>query len=82
MASLKADKGIMDALVHLRKKKGAGGGGGKQLQESQFSRRGFGACFMLTMPGSSRITRAAEEEDEGDRGRVRGVWPDRIGGQD
>ena len=29
----KAGKGIMDALVHLRKKKGAGGGG-KQLPES------------------------------------------------
>ena len=35
----KADKGIMDALVHLRKKRGAGGrgGGGKQLSESQSS---------------------------------------------
>ena len=30
------------------------GGGGKQLPESQSSRRCFGACFMLTMPGSSR----------------------------
>ena len=29
----KADKGIMDALVHLRKKRGAGGGG-KKLSES------------------------------------------------
>ena len=38
----KADKSIMDALVHLRKKRGAGGaggrgGGGKQLTESQSS---------------------------------------------
>ena len=49
----KADKGIMNALVHLRKKKGAGGRG-NQLPESQSSRRRFGACFMLTMPGSSR----------------------------
>ena len=47
----KADKGVMDALVHLRKKKGAGGGG-KQLPESQSSRRRFGAYFILTMPGS------------------------------
>ena len=49
----KADKGIMDALVHLRDKRGAGGrgGGGKQLSESQSSRRHFGVC---TMPGSSR----------------------------
>ena len=30
------------------------GGGGGQLPESQSSRRRFGACFMLTMPGSSR----------------------------
>ena len=52
----KADKGIMDALVHLRKTRGAGGrgGGGKQLSESQSSRRRFGVCFTLTMPGSSR----------------------------
>ena len=27
-------------------------------------------------------TRAVEEDDGGDRGRVRGVWPHRIGGQD
>ena len=45
----KADKGIMDALVHLRKKSRAGGGG-KQLPESQSWRRCFGACFTLTMP--------------------------------
>ena len=52
----KADEGIIDALVHLRKKRGAGGrgGGGKQLPESQSRRRRFGACFTLTMPGSSR----------------------------
>ena len=47
----KADKGIMDALVHLRGKRGAGG---KQLPESQSSRRRFGACFTLTTPRSSR----------------------------
>ena len=49
----KADKDIMDALEHLRKKKKAGGGG-KQLPESQSWRRRFGTCFMLTMPRSSR----------------------------
>ena len=49
----KAHESIMDALVHLRKKKGRGGGG-KQLPESQSWRRRFGACFMLAMPGSSR----------------------------
>ena len=52
-ARFRADKGFMDALVHLRKKRGARGGG-KQLSESQSSRRRFGACFMLTMLGSSR----------------------------
>ena len=48
----RADKDIMDALVHPRKKKG-----GKQLLESQSWRRCFGACFMLRMPGSSRNAR-------------------------
>ena len=43
----KADKGIMDALVHLRKKRGAGGRGGrgKQLPKSWFSRLRFGAAL-------------------------------------
>ena len=49
----KADKGSMDTLVHLRKRRGAGGPG-KQLPESQSSRRRFRVCFTLTMPGSSR----------------------------
>ena len=30
------------------------GGGGKQLSASQSSRRRFGVCFTLTMPGSPR----------------------------
>ena len=77
----KADENNMDALVHLRKKKGAGGGEEKQLPESQSWRCRFGVCFTLTMPGSS-IPREAEKDDGGDRGRVRGVWPHRIGGQD
>ena len=51
----KADKGIMDALVHLREKK-RGGGREEATAESQSWRRRFGACFTLTMPpGSSRI---------------------------
>ena len=57
-------------------------GRGKQLPESQSSRRRFGVCFTLTMPGHLEITRAAEEDDGVDCGRVRGVWPHRIGGQD
>ena len=49
----KTDKGILDALVHPRKKRG-GGAGGKQLPNCQSSRRHFGVCLTLTMPGSSR----------------------------
>ena len=74
----KADKGIMDASIHLRNKMGAGCGG-MQLPESQSWRRRFGVCSMLTMPGSSRNTQAAEEDDGEDRSRVRGFWPHRIG---
>ena len=44
----KSDKGIMDALVHLREKRGRWEAG------SLFARRRFGACFTLTMLGSSR----------------------------
>ena len=62
--------------------KWGGGGRGKQLLESQSSRRRFRTCFMLTCWCRLAITRAAEEDDGGDRGRVRGVWPHRIGGQD
>ena len=58
------------------------GGGGNQLPESLSWRRRFGACFMLTMPGCLAITRAAEEDGGGGRGRVRGVWPHRNGGHD
>ena len=39
-----AGEGIMDALVHLRKKRG-GGGGVKQLTEVQSPRRRFGALL-------------------------------------
>ena len=49
----KADKGIMNALMYLRKKRRRGDGG-KQLPESQSWRRRFGAFFELTLPGSSR----------------------------
>ena len=52
----KADKGIMDTLVHLRNKRRAGGRGGegKRLSEGHSSRSRFGECFTLTMPGSCR----------------------------
>ena len=47
----KADKDIMDALVHLKNETGAGG---QHPAESQFLRRHFGACFRLMMLESSR----------------------------
>ena len=37
-----------------KEEKIGGGGGGKQLSEIQSSRRRFGVCFVLTIPGSSR----------------------------
>ena len=49
----KAGEGIMDALVHLRKKRGAEGRG-EATAESQSWRRRFEVCFTLTMPGSSQ----------------------------
>ena len=67
----KADKGIMDALVHLRMKRGAGGRGKATDGES-----------VLTPGSRLAITRAAEEDAAGHRGRVRGVCPHRTGGQD
>ena len=66
----KADKDIMDALVHLRKKMGAGG---EKLMEIKSWRRCFGACLKLTMSESSRNRRAAEAYDEGDCGGVRDI---------
>ena len=50
----KADKDIMDDLVHPREKTEAGAGGGGQPVESLSCRRRFRACFTLTMPKSSR----------------------------
>ena len=47
----KADKSMMDALVHLRKKRGAGGRGEATAGESVLATPLWG---MLTMPGSSR----------------------------
>ena len=49
----KADKAIMDALVHLQKKTGARGGGGKQPPKIQPWRRRFEAYVTPTIPESS-----------------------------
>ena len=55
----KAEKGMMDALVHLRNKKGAGGGGGKQLPESQSWRRRF--CGMLYADEAGLVSQSREQ---------------------
>ena len=51
-ARFKADTGITDALVHLRKKREAGGRGEATVGESVDAT--LGHAFMLTMAGSSR----------------------------
>ena len=52
-ARFEADKGIMDALVGLKEKRGRGDGG-KQRPESLPRRCHYGECYTLTMPESSR----------------------------
>ena len=69
----------MDALVHLRKKRGARGSNCRRVSPRD-APLGHALCWRYQ--GRLAITRAAEENDGGDRGRVRGVWPSRIGGQD
>ena len=74
----KADEGIIDALVHPRKKRGAGGSNCRRVSPRDAA---LGHALRGRCRGRLEITRAAEEDDGGDRGRVRGVWPHRIGGQ-
>ena len=71
----KADKGIMDILVHLRKKRGAGGVGGSNCRRVSPRDAAVGYDLCWRCRGRLAITRAAEKYDGGDRGRVRGVWP-------
>ena len=78
---LKADKDTMDALVHPREKKRAGGWGEATAGESVLATRLWGMLYADDAE-PSRNPRAAEEDNGGDRGRVRGVWSHRIGGQD
>ena len=42
----------------------------------------LGRALCWRCRGHLAITRASKEDDGGNRGRVRGVWPHRIGGQD
>ena len=77
----KANKEIIDALVHPRKKKGGGGGGGSNCRRAIF---GDAALSMLYADDARVVSQSHEQLRKmmGDRGRVRGVWPDIIGGQD
>ena len=51
-ARLKADKYIMDALVHLGKNKGTGGAGKINHRRSSAGDVTLGRAFVLTMPES------------------------------
>ena len=68
----KADKSIVDALVHLRKKRGAGGRGEAPAGESVLA-----LWVMLYADHAGVVSQLPEQ-----RGRVRGVWPHCIGDQD
>ena len=72
----------MDALVHLRKERGAEGRGEATVGESALATPFWGMLYADDAGVVSAITRAVEEDGRGDRGRVHGVWPHRIGGQD
>ena len=74
----KADKGIMDALVHLRKKKGAGRLGETTAGESVLATPLWGMLYA----DDAGVVSQSPEDDGSDRDRVRGVWPHGIGGQD
>ena len=77
----KADKGIMDALVHLRKKRGAGGRGGATVGESALATPLSG---ILYADDAGIVSQSPEQLRKmmGVIVVVGGVWPHRIGGQD
>ena len=78
----KADKGIMDALVHLRKKRRAGGRGEAIAGESVLATPFWGMLYADDAGVVSQSPEQLRKHDGGDRGRVRGVCPHLIGGQD
>ena len=78
----KADKGIMDTLVHLAEEKGGGRAGGSNCRRVSPGDAALGHALCWRCHGRLAITREAEEDDGRDRWRVRGVWPHRIEGQD
>ena len=80
--TLFAGKYIMDALVRLRNKNGAGWAGGSNCRRTSPRDAALGHALSWRCQGRLAIACAAEEDDGGDRSRVRDVRPRRIGGQD
>ena len=78
----KADKGIMNALVHLRKKRKAGGRGGATAGEAVLATPLWGMLYADNTGVVSQSPGKLRKMMGSDRGRVRGVWPHRIGGRD
>ena len=59
----KTDKGIMDDLVHQRKKKGAEGVGGGNCRRVSHGEASLGRALCRRYRGCLTITRAAGEDD-------------------
>ena len=77
----KAEKDTTNALVHLGRNRGRGAGGSSRQRASPGD-VALGNDLRLRCRGHLAITRKAEEDDGRDRGRGRGFWPHRMGGQD
>ena len=74
----KADKGIMDALVHLRKKRGAGDRGEATAGESVLATPLWAMLYADDAGVVSQSLEQLREYDGGNRAHVRGVWPHRM----
>ena len=59
-----------------------GGAGGSNCWKASPGDVALGHALRWRCRGCLAIAQAAEEDDGRDRGRVRGVWPHRIRGQD
>ena len=78
----KVDRDIMDALVYLRKKTGAGLRGGETAREPVLARSLRGMLYADDVGVISQSPEQSRKMMGGDRGRMHGIWPHRIGGQD
>ena len=73
----KADKDVMNALVHLREKAGAGGRGGATSGDPVLATSLWG---MLCADDAGVVSQSPEQMKKM-VGGIAGVWPHRIGGQ-